>query len=105
MFLNLVLQSAYEDRLMGDVIDITAQRPHISGPAVCLQCGYTWSAVALVGTTELQCPECKAFKGAFEGFTIPEKVRICECGNEHFYLEPEGAMCALCGEFTKYEDI
>jgi len=82
---------------MGSVTNIEEARPHISGDALCLQCGHKWHAVAPIGTVELECSECKTWKGAFEGFTAPDTVWECNCGNQHFYIDPDGAMCAKCG--------
>ena len=82
---------------MGTVTNIEEFRPHIDGKAVCLQCGHRWHAIAPVGTVELECTECGTWKGVFEGMTVPDLVLECNCGNQHFYICHEGAMCAKCG--------
>ena len=82
---------------MTNVISLDAVRPHMTGNAMCLQCGTKWVAVAPIGTVELECPECKTWKGVFEGMTAPDVVWQCDCGNQHFYMDEHGAMCAKCG--------
>jgi len=83
---------------MADIFDIEDFKPHISGDAKCLSCGHAWVIVAPVGTTEFECPECETMKGVSVGMTCPEVVRQCECGNHHFYVEPNNiVMCSRCG--------
>lgn len=79
---------------------------HISGKAHCLHCGYEWEAVAPEGTTWLACPECTALKGIFKyPPCVPEGglVRECQCGNQLFYLTPEGHLCPMCGTYQAYD--
>ena len=76
------------------------------GEAFCLQCGHEWYAVAPTGVTRLQCPECKTMKGLFRFEHCPKEgnlVRECNCGNQLFYLTPEGHMCANCGIYQRYD--
>jgi hypothetical protein len=82
---------------MTNVISLDEARPHMTGNAMCLQCGEKWVAVAPIGTVELECPECQTWKGVFEGMTAPDTVWQCDCGNQHFYIDDNGAMCAKCG--------
>lgn len=82
---------------MGEIINLNERRPHISGNALCLGCGEIWVAVAPIGTVELKCPKCSTWKGVFEGMTAPDTVWTCDCGNQHFYIDEIGAMCAKCG--------
>ena len=82
---------------MSNVVHLSEYKPHICGEAKCLACGHKWHAVAPIGTTELDCPECETWKGVFCGFTAPETIWECNCGNQHFYIDPIGAMCAKCG--------
>jgi|GEM_PF-5544984 len=73
---------------------------HGAGQAFCLGCGHEWTAVAPTGTTQLECPSCKAHKGRWKFEFAPtdgQMVRECDCGNQLFYLTPEGHMCANCG--------
>jgi len=82
---------------MNNIVKMDDYRPHITGNALCLQCGHRWVAVAPTGTIELECSKCKTWKGVFEGMTAPDTVWQCDCGNQHFYVDDEGAMCAKCG--------
>lgn len=82
--------------------DQYATGPHGSGPAHCLQCGHHWSAMAPVGTTWLDCPECGSGKGIF---TYPflaaegDSVWTCPtCGSQVFYITPEAFHCYQCGK-------
>lgn len=80
--------------------------PHATGDAFCYQCKHTWVAVAPVGTVQLECPECRTLKGLFKfGFAFEDGqlVRVCNCGNELFYLTPEGHLCANCGIYQLYD--
>ena len=94
---------------MGVVIEFKheeVQEPYLSGKAHCIQCDHTWIAVAPVGASFLECPECKTEKGAFIGACVPSdvEVRECNCGNQLFFLTREGHMCAKCGTYPFYED-
>jgi len=82
---------------MTNVISLDEYKPHISGDAKCLTCGYEWFETAPIGTVELECSKCSTFKGVFVGMTAPETVWECSCGNQHFYIDSQGAMCAKCG--------
>lgn len=70
---------------------------HGQGPARCLGCRHEWQAVVPVGTTQLDCPACGAWKGVLCGKYMPGVVWECKCGGDLFYLSPEGAMCPNCG--------
>lgn len=92
-----------------DVIKLSCpeidDQPHCTGEAVCMQCGYTWVAVAPAGTTRLECPVCYTEKGLWKFEFAPavgELVRECNCGNQLFYLTPEGHLCANCGTYQEY---
>lgn len=80
--------------------------PHGHGEAFCLGCGRTWIAVAPVGTTQLECPECRSMKGHWKFEFAPAegtKVWACNCGNQLFYLTPDGHLCANCGIYQRYD--
>ena len=82
------------------------ETPNMQGSAYCMGCKHTWQAVAPVGTTDLQCPECQSMKGRFVNGCAPEdhiEVRECNCGNQLFWLTREGHMCANCGTYQEYE--
>lgn len=79
---------------------------HASGEAFCLHCRHEWIAVATLGTTQLECPECRTMKGKwrFEFKPAPGSlVRECSCGNQLFYLTPDGHLCANCGTYQRYD--
>lgn len=80
--------------------------PHGSGAAFCIGCGHTWQAVVPTGTTTFDCPECGAAKGKWKFEFYPsgdQKVRECCCGNQLFYLTPDGHLCANCGIYQRYD--
>lgn len=80
-------------------------RQHGVGAAFCLGCGHEWTAVAPTGTTHLECPACHTEKGHWKFEFMPsvgQMVRTCDCGNQLFYLTPEGHMCANCGIYQEY---
>lgn len=88
---------------MGEVIDLTKtreeNRPHLEGRAICGACKHEWHAVAPAGTTELECPKCFTMMGLFKTDVTPHGGVIwqCKCGNDLFYLTPDGALCRRCG--------
>lgn len=90
---------------MTKVADFAAEReartPHMEGEAVCLACRNAWQAVAPVGTTELECPECRLPRGVWHHGLAPEDdtlIWMCNnCGGDLFYLGEVRTMCATCG--------
>lgn len=79
--------------------------PHGTGDAFCFQCKHEWIAVAPVGTTQLECPECKTLKGLWRfPFKPPvgTMLRVCDCSNDLFYITPEGHLCTNCGTYQMY---
>jgi hypothetical protein len=94
---------------MSNVIQLFKQEqelPHGTGEAFCYQCKHEWIAVAPVGTVQLECPNCLTMKGLFKfGFNVSdgELVRECNCGNQLFYLTPDGHLCANCGTYQEYD--
>lgn len=78
---------------------------HGQSEAFCMQCGHVWQAVAPIGTTRFECPECHSMKGLWRFEFAPsvgQMVRECNCGNQLFYLTPDGHMCANCGTYQSY---
>ena len=59
---------------MGEVTNILDNSPRLEGDAKCLTCGHEWPAVAAIGTVELECHECKTWKGVFCGMTVPNNL-------------------------------
>lgn len=91
---------------MNNVIPFGQRQQHGEGEAFCLGCGQTWRAVVPTGTTRFECPQCHAMKGLwkFEFFPHPDlQVRQCNCGNQLFYLTPDGHQCANCGTYQRYD--
>ncbi len=78
---------------------------HGTGEAFCMACDHRWVAVAPTGTTILECPSCKRHTGHFKFEFAPSEgqlVRECTCGNQYFYLTPDGHMCVSCGIYQEY---
>jgi len=89
---------------MGDVIDLQAERenrtPHVSGKAHCVRCQHKWVAVAPVGTTWLECPNCQSMMGTYSyRLEIPGPHFTCSCGNDLFHIHADGAYCPNCGHW------
>lgn len=90
---------------MANVVEFRKREQHGQGEAFCLGCGHSWQAVVPTGTTRFECPECHAMKGLWRfefAPTVGQMVRECSCGNQLFYLTPEGHMCANCGTYQSY---
>jgi len=97
---------------MGKVINFPKKAPETDqdqswcGEAFCIQCGAEWMDVAQTGIVQLECPECKTMKGLLKfpfHFQEGALVRQCNCGNQLFYLSPEGHLCANCGIYQQYD--
>lgn len=78
-----------------------------TGPVRChsADCGHVWRGVAPVGTVNMECPKCGDHKGHWRFEFSPEEgdmVRECQCGQQLFYITPEGHMCANCGTYQEY---
>ena len=87
---------------MGEVVNIEEALPHMTGNVLCIECGNKWVAVAPIETTELECEKCGTMKGAWEHMAAPETCWRCGCGNQHFYIDTNGAMCARCGKRQEF---
>lgn len=84
---------------MGEVIDLVRNEPTLAGPAHCLKCQRQWTAVAPVGTTQLECPDCHSLSGIFDFlFRRDEEEWSCSCGNDLFYVARSGIYCPNCGK-------
>lgn len=88
---------------MGAVLSLAehkaAAEPHLQGRARCAGCRHEWQAVAPVGTTVLECPECSSMKGFFVcQVERGENFWQCNCGNDLFRItEGLGPYCINCG--------
>ncbi len=71
-----------------------------TGKAKCLACKHEWVAVAPVGVTWMECPECTLERGRFFAQHVREGEHWqCNCGNDLFYVSPDGVYCPNCGEW------
>lgn len=81
------------------------REPHTSGEAVCVFCQHKWQAVAPVGTTDLECPECQRNGGVWLFHFMPAEgdMFVCNCGNFLFILQSTGRkLCVGCGVFSDW---
>ncbi len=84
---------------MGEVVSLDDRKPHLSGEARCMHCHHRWTAVTPVGEQQFECPECGLLKGTFYAYALHESYPVwkCNCGNDVFFVHPDGILCALCG--------
>jgi len=75
---------------------------HLSGPAICLGCGYIWQAVSPVGViAALECPRCGLDKGVLRGLVEPEGAYFrCKCGCYLYFILVDGCQCLMCGKIA-----
>lgn len=74
------------------------RKPHMTGPARCLDCKHEWVAVAPVGTIWMECPKCSLIRGRFVNQVERDGDHwVCNCGNDLFYVTSDGAYCPNCG--------
>jgi DNA-directed RNA polymerase subunit RPC12/RpoP len=88
---------------MSNVVSLADKRaekqPHKAGMARCLNCKHEWAAVAPIGTTDLECPNCATYQGMFKGIMSTEFPQWqCVCGEWMFFIDMHGCYCAHCGE-------
>lgn len=70
----------------------------MSGEAVCANCQATWVAVAPIGSTWMECPECHCMKGNFTHPSLrKEDLYTCRCGCDVFRMTQYGTYCVNCG--------
>lgn len=88
------------------VVDIRSKQPHMTGPAVCLNCKKEWIAVAETGTISLECPDCHTSRGVWRGIALPKHGEIweCNCGGTHFFLASDYFHCCHCGLAQEFND-
>jgi hypothetical protein len=84
-----------------------AAQPTAQGEAFCLQCRHEWQAVVPAGKSVcdilLECPQCQTMTGRLRyDFAPAGNVWECHCGNQLFYITPEGHFCPNCGNFNRY---
>lgn len=98
---------------MTEIIDFNKAKkkrePHISGELYCMACNHGWTAVWQPGTTEFECPECKAMRGRskFDVAPAPGSVTwtCTHCDNQMFNLLPDRIHCPGCGMQWSYEEL
>lgn len=93
---------------MGEVVSLQEwkeeNRPHWTGPCVCIECRKEFVAVAPMGVLWVECPDCGLTKGhpkhpfsCREG----EALFVCGCGSEaltaFFRSGQLHIMCMACG--------
>lgn len=73
--------------------------PHVTGPAVCLDCRHEWVGVAPDGTVWLACPKCTLVRGRFIGHVVIGGAShwTCNCGCDLFHVTKENFYCPNCG--------
>lgn len=84
------------------IIDLQTARehrtPHMRGTARCLGCQQAWEARVPVGVVQgLECPACHCDKGVLLGLMEAGTRFICHCGNDLYYVKPDGCECIHCG--------
>lgn len=89
--------------MMADVISMAEHRvvPHLSGRARCCACRHEWVAVAVVGTTWLECPGCGTNKGRYLNDVVPSDPAgwwQCGCGCDVFRVTRAAIYCIDCGK-------
>lgn len=88
---------------MSNVIQLPTREersPHGAGEAICICCKHVWRAVAPVGVTFFECPECGTHKGTWKypyHTPVGELYLACDCDNWLFVITPTGALCPNCG--------
>lgn len=90
--------------MSAQVIPFAKTEPHGTGEAYCSGCDHVWAAVVPVGTTEFECPSCKAMKGRWRfPFVPPESYAYaCNCGNQLFNITHNGTFCPECGIYMRF---
>ncbi len=89
---------------MGQVIQIRKteedETPHLSGEAVCIECGYECVQVCPVGVIWSECPKCHSMKMHMKYPVQRDNMEWeCKCGNRLFKVTQDGYYCPNCGEW------
>lgn len=90
---------------IAEAVKVDPAKQWAAGEAFCISCDHKWAAVAPTGSLFFECPGCRRFTGRWKfTFGVPSglQVRGCNCGNQLFYLTPEGHLCANCGIYQSY---
>lgn len=89
------------------VVQFADYKPHAAGEAICISCKYEFVSVTRTGVVWFECPSCGVEKATWKyrfDFVPGTEVRVCQCGNELFYLSRAGHLCALCGTYQEYDN-
>jgi hypothetical protein len=82
-------------------------QPHNQGPIRCMECGHEWVAVRPAATEPwwFECPSCQLEKGRPVGpFEKESSHWVCNCGNDLFFITPNGPYCPHCGIWFEAKD-
>jgi hypothetical protein len=70
---------------------------HSVGEAICIQCKHEWVAVVPYEDAQFECPNCNTIHGVFKYGFAPATTWTCNCGNQLFFVTPDGSLCPKCG--------
>lgn len=87
-----------------NVTPIRPPAPYKTGKAKCLSCRHEWIAVSPLGVVWFECPACGMEQGRSMGAVSREGAHWhCGCGNDLFYVTPDGSYCPVCGVKTNFD--
>lgn len=95
---------------MGEVAELDAYRPHLSGHAICVGCAHEFIAVAPVGVTWFECRKCGAHRAHMrlpcEVSGPGTSVWTCACGCTLLQCFTDetgtGFVCVNCGDKQRF---
>jgi hypothetical protein len=88
---------------MGKVLAFPTPREaeRLRGPARCVRCAHEWECVSPVGVyAHLECPSCHTDTGVRLGLVAPGTRFVCACGNDLYFVQPDGCLCVQCGRLA-----
>lgn len=86
---------------MGEVVALADRGPHLSGSALCAQCGHTWVRVAPdTPNAQFECPACHADKAFWVHPIVRDVLHWeCACGCQLYRIhQGPVAYCINCGK-------
>lgn len=77
----------------------------MTGEVRCLTCKHAWVAVAPIGTSWMDCPECGHHNATWYAKTVKDGAHwVCNCGCMVFHISPIWQVyCAYCGLHQEVE--
>lgn len=88
---------------MSNVIEFGRKEKWASGVTICMSCRHEEVTVAPLGVIDMECSACGSMKSRWKGeFRPDDDVSTCKCGNQMFYMTPQGHFCPNCGDYQKY---